>query len=114
MFYLYYLYLFTHTDVQHGFNIRCFIYVICFYLHILMSNTVSISDVLFMLFVFIYTYWCPTRFQFQMFYLCYLYLFTHTGVQHGFNIRCFIYVICIYLHILVSNTVSISDDVRVV
>ena len=28
--------------------------------------------------------------------------------------RCFINVICIYLHTLVSNTISISDDVRVV
>ena len=27
---------------------------------------------------------------------------------------CFIYVICIYLRILVSNTISLSDDVRVV
>jgi hypothetical protein len=27
---------------------------------------------------------------------------------------CFIYVICVYLRILVSNTISISDDVRVV
>ena len=30
-----------------------------------------------------------------MLYLCYLYLFTYTGVD-----ACFIYVICIYLHIL--------------
>jgi hypothetical protein len=28
--------------------------------------------------------------------------------------RCFINVICIYLHALVSNTISISDDVRVI
>jgi hypothetical protein len=27
---------------------------------------------------------------------------------------CFIYAICMYLRILVSNTISISDDVRVV
>jgi hypothetical protein len=27
---------------------------------------------------------------------------------------CFIYLICIYLRILVSNTISISDDVRAV
>jgi hypothetical protein len=28
-------------------------------------------------------------------------------------ISCFIYIICIYLRILVSNTISISDDVRI-
>ena len=30
------------------------------------------------------------------------------------NYSYFIYLICIYLRILVSNTISISDDVRVV
>ena len=35
-----------------------------------------------------------------MFYLCYLYLFTHVIV-----------VICIYLRMVVSSTISISDDV---
>ena len=35
-----------------------------------------------------------------MFYLCYLYSFTHTGVQHDFHIRWCSFVVCMRVHLL--------------
>jgi hypothetical protein len=83
----------------------CLIYVICIYLCYLYLFMLSVSIYviciylcylyLFMLSVFIYVI---------CIYLCYLYLFM---------LSVSIYVICIYLCILVSNTISILDDVGV-
>ena len=42
-------------------------------------------------------------------------LFLIVLVGFGFvRDSCFIHVICVYFHIVVSNTISISDDIRVV
>ena len=47
------------------------------------NNRKSIGVVFYLCF---YTFYIFTLSEF-MFYLCYLYLFTHTGVQHDYNIR---------------------------
>ena len=60
--YLCYLYSFTRTGVQHDLYIRWCSFVVCMRVHLL-----------FMLFVFIYSYWCPTRFIYQMMFVCCLY-----------------------------------------
>ena len=54
--------------------------------------------------VFIYVYWCPTRFLCQM-------MFCVTGILVSNTIPMSDDVLCIYLRILVSNTIPMSDDV---